>query len=414
MTEGWAAVGVAVAAASAAAGIGLSVADQPTYGTPTNPAASSKAISDAQAALLPIQRGMAAAAQEGGKFTFSLPPGVDPSAFGFPTGNQPAAPEAPVTAPPVVTTKRGLNGQPITTTRPGQQQGTARNGTPLQSPLRNAPAAAVAAPQNQIPGLTRNADGSYTVDFAGRGAAQTQGTIAKQQSADQLALAQKYDPQFIAEALKEEQQADPQGTEARALEASLIQKQAGENFINPVSETLSRQIDQQVNAGKGLDPMEQEALNSSVGDAMAARGGGNAQGTDFAAPLTTGAAGIQRQAAGQQKAIGELSSGTTPEDVQYREQQQTMADLSALMSGQTPTSEFRSLSGAQNGPTPTVAGQPLPTSAGGTVQAGQQSVLSQNATGNQVRAATANPWLAGLSTTINSVGALGNAGFFGG
>lgn len=421
--------GVAVAGA----GIGLSAsgAMNPTYGT-TNVASSSRELSNAQANLLPIQRALAAAAQTGGDYTFQLPPGVNAADYGFnnlPGGTSqntnttevfiPGAPD--LTA---ISKKLGVPVQTLQQLSPTQLQARAQlagistqaggqwvpyNAADFQS---GGQYASLGKPQ--LRQITNN-NGKYTVSFKGYGAGDTQSTIAKQSAADQLALAQKYDPQFIASALAQEKEADPYGTQARAMEADLIQKQSGENFVNPISDTLSKQVDQQVNAGKNLDPMEDQALQSALSDAQSARGSGGAgatAGTNFEQPLTSGAAGIARQQAGQQKAISELGSGTTPEDIQYRQQQQTMADLSALMSGQTPTSEFKSLSGAQSGPTPTVSGTALPTSAGGVTQTAQSSILSQNATGNQIRSSTANPWLAGLTTAINGVGALGNAGVF--
>lgn len=419
----------AIGAATAVGGLAYTIsgAGNPSLPPTPNLASSSAAVSKANAALLPIQRGMQAAAQEGKSFTFQLPPGTNPKKYGFdqlPQGTSSAQqtevfvpgsanlddPNVKLLAQSLGETPEQLTPKDLQALGPtdtsSKGQWVPYNAADFQQGGKYA-----ALGQPQLRTIT-NSNGNYTVDFKGYGAADTQGTIAKQNAANQLALAQKYDPQFIAQALKEEQQADPQGTAARALEAQLIQKQMGMDFVNPVSNTLSSQIDQQVNAGKGLDPMESSALNGSVAQALAARGGGSG-GADYSAPLTQGMAGIQRQAAGIQKGIGELSSGTTPEDVQYRQSQQNMADLSALISGQTPQSQFKSLSGAQQGPTPQVNGPPLPTSPGNNLAAAGGATLNANATGNQIRNATANPWLSGLSTAISGINAVGNSGAFG-
>lgn len=413
----------AVGAATAVAGTAYAIsgAGNPNYPATPNLASSSAALSKAQAQLLPLQRGIAAAAQEGGKYTFSLPTGVNGAAYGFndlPQGSTTTT-EQQVFVPGDVTKQQSNapdlqkgSGSIWDSLNMGGQNGQAPAGKWVTyNPEDFKPGGKYASlPTPQLRNVTNN-NGTYTVDFKGFGAADTQGTIAKQSAAGQLALAQKYDPQFIAQALQQEQQADPTGTAARQLEAQLIQKQMGMDFTNPISGKLTSQVDEQVNAGRGLDPMETSALHDSVGRALASRGG-DGLGADFSQPLTTGAAGVARQAAGIQKGVGEISSGTTPEDVQYRQQQQNMADLSALITGQTPQSQFHSLSGAQSGPTPMVSGAPLPTSPGNTMGAAGSAALNANATGNQIRNATANPWLAGLSTTINAVGALGNAGVF--
>lgn len=401
-----AAIGIAgIAISAGATAYGLSGAGQPTQ---PNLASSSKQLSDTEAQLLPIQRGIQAAAQEGGDYSFSLPPGVDPHQYGFdqlPQGTSNAN-QTQVFVPNVVNPggliqKRsplnpqgpGGGGQWVPYNAADWQNGGkyANFGTPK---LRD----------------VTNKNGTYTVSFKGYGAGDTQRQIAEQSAAGQLALAQKYDPQFIANALKEEKQADPNSFAARQRMSELIQQQITDPPSNPIAGELSGQVGAQLKAGRGLDEFDTGVLNDAVSKALADRNS-SGQGADFSMPLTTGAAGVNRELAGQQKALGDLTSGTTPEDVQYRQEQQNLANLSAEINGQTPQSQFKSLSGAQQGPTPQVSGPSLPLIPGNTMQTAGNAALQANSTALGVAAQQANPWLSGISTTLAGLNAAGDIGW---
>jgi len=99
-----------------------------------------------------------------------------------------------------------------------------------------------------------------------------------------------------------------------------------------------------------------------------------------------------------------MGSGTTPEDVKYRQDQQNLANLSAEINGQTPTSEFASLSNASRSANPTTNGAPLST-VGNSLQTGGNAAL----TNYSQQMGQANNWLAGLSATVNASTAVGNA-----
>jgi hypothetical protein len=384
----FAAIGIAVGTTALSVGLSASGALTPSVNQP-NLASASQQLSDTEAGLLPIQRGMSSAAATGGKFTFTPPPGMNLQQFAQEMGV-----EMPQTAPQA-------NGQISF----GEPAGNVPHGTKGQSTVAPQPPATTGKP-----GLVRNPDGSYTVDFNGYGQAQTQGTIASQEAAGQLALAQQYDPAFIASALQQEQEADPQGAAARQAENALIQQQIQNNPDQPVADLLQSQITSRVNAGKGLDDFDTSTLNNAVQQALGARGGG-AAGADYAQPLTTGLPGAQRQLQGEQEGISELGSGTTPEDVTYRREQQNLANLSAQVNAQTPESEFRSLSSAQSGPTPGVAGPAQPLTPGDTTGAAASSSLGSFGTQLQNLQRQSNPWLAGISTLLSGAGAAGSAGF---
>lgn len=408
---GLTAVSVGVGAASAAGAFAPSIPNAP------NLASSSAEVSNANAQFLPIQRGLSSAAQTGGKYTFSLPAGIDGSQFGFnniPNSiNSVAQTQVFIPSPPDFASISRQTGVPVAQLQAmsqSQLQTVAGSAGVNISPgnwVNYNPAdfqpggqyASVGTPQLRN---VQNNNGTYTVDFAGYGTGQTQATVAKQEAADQLSLSQKYDPQFIASALQQEQQADPDGTAARAEENTLIQKQIANNPDQPVADLLQSQLTDRVNAGKGLDAMDTDTLNQSIASSLTSRGGTPSTGVDYSSPLTQGAAGQQRLLNSEGQADQFLSSGTTPEDVTYRRSQQNMADLSALVNGQTPESEFKSLSGAQSGPTPIQNGSPLPTSSGGDLSAASSFATSSYGTGLKNAEQQANPWLSGVTTALNA------------
>ena len=181
--------------------------------------------------------------------------------------------------------------------------------------------------------------------FAGLGTADIEGQIMQELAQGQLTEAQKMDPQFIAEALAQEQQADPQSFAARQQMYNLIQQQINNPPQSPVSNEMEKQVEAKVNAGQNLTPDEQSLLDTAI-----AQRGGTSAPTDFSQDLTTGFQGEQRGLANAQAGTNWLASGETPEDIQYRAEQQNLANLSNYVSGQTPQSQFKSLSGAQSGP----------------------------------------------------------------
>jgi hypothetical protein len=335
-------------------------------------ASSSRELSNANAQLLPLRRGMESAAARGVPFTFTLPAGINGADYGF-------------TAEDGGTMEQVLvGGQWVPFT--GQ---TAEAGKQL--------------PKRTVQSL---GDGRYTVDFTGYGTADTQGELARQAAANSLALSQKYDSQFIDSALEQEKLADPEGFAARARMHELVKEQADQKPDRPVAELLNRQVGDQLKAGRGLDAFDKAALDKAVTESTGARGGAG-EGADFERTLTTGYAGEQRAQNARRKALAFETSGATPEDVEYRRSQQTMANLSSMINGQTPQSQFASLSGAQRGPTPQVNGNPLPVMPGNTSAVAGAAASTRY--GQQI--AQPNQWMAGLSALLTGANAAGNAGW---
>jgi hypothetical protein len=375
----------------------LSGAGQPQA---PNEAASSAQMAQTTANLLPIQRGLAAAAQTGGSYTFNLPQGASASSLGIQsTGQGWFNPNGQL----VSSNQNYLAPQTQTNWRNSQATPTTTYVSPQSLGLTWRPGATTI---NGVP-IKQNGDGSYTIDFNGFGTAQAAAVNAQQNAASQLELQQQYDPKFIATALQQEQQADPESFAARNEMNNLVHQQANTPLNEPVSTVLNSQIQNTLNAANNnsLTAVDAARLNAAVQDALTARGGSlqTATGADLpvSQALTTGFPGEQRQAQAAQSAMGFLASGSDPEDIQYRRTQQNLANLAAEANGQTPSSQFASLSGAAAGPAPFAPGgaATLPIMADNGAAAQQIGLQNwqtqmQNAN-NQI-----NPWLAGTTSLL--------------
>ena len=239
-------------------------------------------------------------------------------------------------------------------------------------------------------------------NFSGNSYADIQKQLMTQADQGQLANAAQYDPQFIAQALQEEQLANPQGVTAASELNQQIQNQINNPISSPVANELDRQETEKVNAGNNLTPEEMAMLNQDMSGSAGITGTGN-KSPDLSQAMTTGFAGQQRQLGNEMSGASWLASGQTPADIQYREQQQNLANLTDLISGKTPESQFSSLSGANNGPTP---------NAGTTAQPGyNMNAASQGANAGLQQynneLSQPSPWTAGLSGVLGaaSVGA---------
>jgi hypothetical protein len=249
-----------------------------------------------------------------------------------------------------------------------------------------------------------------TADFTGFGEADVQGAIARQMAQNLLDLQEKYGPQFIEEALKQQELADPEGAAARRKMYELIMQQAEAEPDRPVARLLDEQVGEQLAAGRNLDRVSDEVLREAVAQSRGARGE-SLDDTRFDDPLTGGFAGEARLQAAQQKAMGWLTSGATPEDVAYRRDQQTLGNLGSFIEGTSPQSQFQNLSGAQQGPAPVVTGPP---NARPNANAGAAANQTQIAGWNSQLGAAANqvdPWMAGLSVLLTGASVAGRAGY---
>jgi len=398
------ALGVASIGMGAASAAGAFSPSQPNLGS------ASQKISNAQLSYLPIQRQLEAAANAGTSVTVNLPQHQEvqqyvniPSNFhgGEKTGAIIGSGVGAVFGGPLGAIGTGTFGAAL-----GGMFGDSDKPVPVPY------VASEWQPGGKYYKLTKDGTkppkpfdhtvtvkaGPHTFDFSGYGAGDTQAALAKASAKVQLALSQKYDSQFIDSAKEQEKLANPEGVAARERESELIQQQINSHPENPVATELQGQVSDELHAGKGLTDFDRSALNQSVADALKAREGGNGQAQDWESLLTTGFAGEQRRMAGIQKASSLLGSGVTTGDVDYRREQQNLANLASEISGKTPTSEFSSLSAAQTGPSPVVNGSPLPTLPTNNLGLAASAASTQYAQ----QSAQPNSWLTGLSLATSA------------
>lgn len=372
------------------------------YGAATKPNittpdlnASSKELSDVNAQMLPARRRLEAAAQQGGK---TERPGYTKVTNG-------EAQKQQLQAKINQLTQEGSHGQGVFG-REAPKDNSSQIAA-LKKQLAAIPAGGGTVYLNSQGQVVPESEA--VIDFAGSGEADIQGKIAQEMAKMQLDLSKKYDSQFIDEALAQEKLADPEGFAARGKMNDLIQGQINRTPERPVADLLNQQVTDQVKAGSGLDSEMQQVLADAAMRSSGARGG--TSGADFSKPLTTGFEGEARQANANQKGVGLLTSGTTPEDVKYREEQQNLANLYSLYAGKTPQSQFGSLSSAQNGPTPVRTGNSLPTLPGNQDQAANQLAISGAGAQNS-NAMNQTNWFSGItSMLLNGASALGKSGY---
>lgn len=368
-----------------------SIGYQAAQGAPSLPdgASTSRNIAQAQAASLPLQKRIAALEQMGGKVG------------GIPSTMTRAEVEAEI---------QRLN---QAYKSGGKSDGALLNQVnTLKQALKAAPQQAGAKVQGG-PGshtldqftIYKDQSGNYlpeaigTADFTGYGTADIEGQLAQQYTQMQNELSKKYGVQFAEEARREQELADPQGTAARAKEYELIQKEMEKpSPINPLSSTLESQIDSQLKAGSHLDPMSRDLLEKAVERASADRGG-SLESNLVDQSMSTGAEGEARRQVGLDKSQAFLNSGSSPADIEYRREQQLLADAGSFAGGRTPESQFGSIS--SNGSAPFYPGQPSPTMPGGAAQTGQNAASAQYAARAQ-QASQPNPWLSGLSAALSA------------
>lgn len=380
----FAAIGVSVASAAISAGASAAYAnngpDSPNLG------AASQKLSNANAEMLPLRRQLEAAAAQGTQITIPDYPAYEHAVEGY-----------YINANSEWDGKKELFGWMTGIPGLGMFE---KDGQVFVPKSEFEPGGKLEGkiPQSKLKTkMVKVPAGPRTFDFRGLGQADAAAAVAKATAEAQLALQQKYGVAFAQSNAEQQKLADPEGFAARAKMNELIQGQIEHTPDRTIAQTLDRQVGDQLAAGSGLTAESQAMLDEAVRQAGSDRGGLNVP-ADFADPLTTGFAGEARNMAGIGKAGGWLASGLTPQDADYRTEQQNLANLSALVNGQTPVSQFSGLNAP--GPTPAVnyAGPQLANNAhaGATNAINQYNAEAQNAQ-QQV-----NPWMAGLSGLLSA------------
>ncbi len=249
-----------------------------------------------------------------------------------------------------------------------------------------------------------------TVDFSGLGAADVAASNADKTTQSVLDLEKKYGPDLVNQQLALQKLANPQGVAARDQEYQDIMARQNKPVDTTMGQTLQDQLQSELNAGTNLDPVSQRQVEQAARNAQAARGNTLGTANEFAEAASVGQAGEARRAMHQGQALSFLTSGATPQDVNFRNDQQNIGNLASFLSGQTPQAQFSQLAGnSAVQPTQTAQYNPAqlnPASVNSTAASSALgfSNFNLNAANNQ-----ANPWMAGLSTALKGVTGVGQA-----
>ncbi|HEX7653606.1 MAG TPA: hypothetical protein VF607_08870 [Verrucomicrobiae bacterium] len=254
-----------------------------------------------------------------------------------------------------------------------------------------------------------------TYDFTGLGNADQNAAVSDQMAQALLDIQKNYGAAYVKQRLADLQQADPAGYAARKQMFDRILADAQANPTRPLATDLQNQVQSLLAQGSRLTTgpgSETEAVQQGVRGQQVGSGIylGNAPAAQEAAAVVQ--AGDQQQAQRQAQGLSFLQSGVSPEDVQYRRIQQSLANLGNAINGQSPVAEFASLSGAQSGaapfnPGPTQSPALNPNAA---LQGLQNSAALYSGQVNWANSQV-NPWTAGLATAANATSALGNLGW---
>ena len=250
--------------------------------------------------------------------------------------------------------------------------------------------------------------GGKTYDFTGLGNAAQSLATSDKMAQTLIDIQKNYGADYVKQRIEELKLADPTGYAARQQLFDSIMADAESKSPNEqMSKDLQSQVQQMLTTSGELTPEQRQEVQQNVRGGQVARGItlGNAPVSEEAS-ATVGAQDRLRQ---QQQDMGKtyLSSGITPEDIQYRKIQQSLSNLGAFRQGVTPTAQFSSLSSAGNGSAPFNAPNYQTPATLNPERAAQTGVNFANnvyeSSQNQ-----ANPWLSGLSLAASGMNAAAN------
>jgi len=249
--------------------------------------------------------------------------------------------------------------------------------------------------------------GGKTYDFTGLGNADQ--AAAQTQATDQAALdiQRQYGPEYIQQALANLERSNPTGVAARRQLSQRILADSQDQSASPLAIEQQRQVQDMLAHAGELDPQAKQQVQQSTRGGQVARGitQGNAPASEEASAMVNASDNLRSKQ--QTAAQNYLSSGVSPEDVQYRKIQQSLSNLGAFVNGQTPQAQFGQLSGAQQGAAPNQAPN-YSNPASLDPNAGSYGIQFSNQAYN-INNQNANPWLTGLSTAANGANSVFNS-----
>lgn len=249
-----------------------------------------------------------------------------------------------------------------------------------------------------------------TYDFTGIGDAATSAAMSDKMASTLLELQKNLGPEFVKQRLAELKAADPTGYAARQQLFDRIMAEADSNPNRPMNQALQDAVTQELQKSGQLDNRQIQEVQQGVRGKQVRNGIflGNAPASQEAGAIV-GASEALRDSR-QQQAQGILGSGVMPEDVQYRQIQQSLGNLGAFTNGTTPTAQFRSLSSTGAAPYNPGAANPASTNPNAGAQ-GQQDALSLYSTSMNWANSQVNPWTAGISGGVAGYNLANKAGW---
>lgn len=252
-------------------------------------------------------------------------------------------------------------------------------------------------------------------DFTGMGNADNDAAMSDKVAQAMLDLQRNYGTQYIKQRLEDLKRSDPTGYAARKELFDRVLRDADAHPDRPLASELQAQVVAELAKGGQLSTgpnSETEAVQQATRGRQVANGIflGNAPTSQEATNVVL--AGDKRQQERSKQAMDFLNSGVSPEDVEYRRVQQSLSNLANAISGQSPTTEFSSLSGAQQGAAPFQPGNVAfatlnPNAAAQGIQ-NALDIYSGKVNWGQTQV---NPWTAGISTGVTGAGALSQLGW---
>ena len=247
-----------------------------------------------------------------------------------------------------------------------------------------------------------------TYDFSGLGQADTAGKVSDKMAQTLLELQKTKSPEIIQQRLNELKAADPEGYAAKQQLFDKIMADAKANPDRPVATELQKSLQDELAKGVGFnDARQEEQVREGVRGNQVAGGIalGNAPSSQEAKTVLGAGETLRNQR--EQNALNLLESGASPEDVAYRRFQQSVSNLGAFASGETPEAQFGQVSAAGSGPVSLTGGAPN-TNTFNPGAAGSGLSFASGVYGAQsgYQATQANPWLAGLSIGGQTLGML--------
>lgn len=251
--------------------------------------------------------------------------------------------------------------------------------------------------------------GSRTADFTGYGDADIQGKLGRAAAQTGLDLQKKYGADFVAEALKQQEMADPEGTAARKLLAKTIndEEAARQTRTRPVAASLDASVMGDVNLGSDIGA----GGRGTIDRVLARRGETGANGGAIADSMAHGLEGEERIRQRLQRGMGYLGSGQSPQDAAFRDEQQSMANMASFLGGRTPQSQFGAMAGAQAGAAPMPQSGALPGVDPNLMSNGNAAGLQSYTAGVRGLSQNVRPWFMGLNALVSAANIAGAAGY---